>query len=152
MLVWAHCGMLTLLVQVPAQLQRQKKEKFTTQESQLTSAFPSLSHTDPTVIRNWASPPEAWFEHVLLPSSFPNLYSFDWSNLTSSKGCEILPAASALKLSDQTLGSLWFVLCILYKELFPSSLLINIGCQGTKDSSEWLHSTVVILNFIIMYL
>lgn len=50
--VWAHCGMLTLLAQVPVQLQRQKKLKFTTQESQLTSAFPTLSQADWSLIRN----------------------------------------------------------------------------------------------------
>lgn len=52
MLVWEHCGMLTLLVQVPVQPQHQKEKKFPTQESQLTSAFPTLSHADYSLIRN----------------------------------------------------------------------------------------------------
>lgn len=51
-LVWEHCGMLTLLVQVPVQPQHQEEKQFPTQKSQLTSAFPTLKHTDSFLIRN----------------------------------------------------------------------------------------------------
>lgn len=136
MFVWEHCGMLTLPVQVPVQPQCQKEKKSPTHETSWHQHF--LHWTTQILLQLEIRDTASW---SMVPTCFAPIFLSQFVllwlvKLSSSKGSETLPAASASSLSDQTPGSLW--LCILFKELFPLPLLINIGCQERRDSPEWL--------------